>query len=151
MPQRRKPSIADVPLAGAEVPQSNPIAEAWRYYQNAQDILATKAGKEGSYYSDPKYVRMAGNTAWNGVLIALDAVLKITDNLKRGQRADIKDYQAAVGKRDNKLSKQLTSAYNLMHKSMGYDGELNANLVKTAMEEGRKVIEWCQRNYKYTQ
>lgn len=148
MPHRRKPPLADIPPAGAESPQSNPIAEAWRYYQNAQDILADKAGKEGGYYSDPKYVRMAGNTAWNGVLIALDAVLKITDNLKRGQRADIKDYQAAVGKRDSKLSKYVASAYNLLHKSMGYDGELSATVVKTAMEEGRKVIEWCERNYK---
>ncbi|MDR0612540.1 MAG: hypothetical protein LBG45_03475 [Dysgonamonadaceae bacterium] len=27
---------------------------------------------------------MAGNTAWSGVLVALDAVLKVHENLKKG-------------------------------------------------------------------
>jgi hypothetical protein len=51
----------------------HPIREAERYLQNARQILSEKAEKDGNYYNDGKYVRMAGNTAWNGVLIALDA------------------------------------------------------------------------------
>ncbi|WP_448529646.1 DUF5618 family protein [Raineya sp.] len=54
--------------------EKNPIEEAKRYVANAKAILAEKAKIEGKYYNDPKYVRMAGNTLWNGVLIALEAV-----------------------------------------------------------------------------
>ena len=55
----------------------NPIVEAERYLQNARTLLSEKAGKEGNYYSDRKYVRMAGHTAWCGILIALEAVLGV--------------------------------------------------------------------------
>ena len=34
---------------------SNSIKEAERYLQNARQILSEKAGKDGGYYSDPKY------------------------------------------------------------------------------------------------
>jgi hypothetical protein len=42
----------------------HPIREAERYLQNAKQILSEKAEKDGDYYNDSKYVRMAGNTAW---------------------------------------------------------------------------------------
>ncbi|MDR1719037.1 MAG: DUF5618 family protein [Dysgonamonadaceae bacterium] len=41
----------------------HPIREAERYLQNARQILSEKAEKDGEYYNDAKYVRMAGNTA----------------------------------------------------------------------------------------
>ena len=53
----------------------NQIAEAKRYIDNAKDILREKAIKEDGYYQDKKYIRMAGNTAYSGVLEALDAVI----------------------------------------------------------------------------
>ena len=58
--------------------KKNPIEEAKRYLQNAKDVLKnnTTVDNDG-YYSDSKYVRMAGNTAWNGCLIALDAAYDI--------------------------------------------------------------------------
>ena len=77
----------------------NPIYEAERYLQNAREILSEKAGKEGDYYSDRKYVKMAGHTAWCGVLLALDGVLGIKKGLKRNQRPDFNDYQEAVSKK----------------------------------------------------
>lgn len=42
--------------------------EALRYVEKAKEILSTKAKKEERFYTDKKYVRMAGNTLWNGVL-----------------------------------------------------------------------------------
>jgi len=54
----------------------NPIYEAERYLQNAREILSEKAGKDGDYYSDRKYVKMAGHTAWCGVLLASDNINK---------------------------------------------------------------------------
>ena len=47
-------------------------AEAMRYIDNAKDILRHKAQKEDGYYQDKKYVKMAGHTAYLGVLLALD-------------------------------------------------------------------------------
>ncbi|MDR2691964.1 MAG: DUF5618 family protein [Dysgonamonadaceae bacterium] len=61
----------------------HPIREAERYLQNARQILTDKAEKDSDYYNDSKYVRMAGHTAWNGVLIVLDAVLGIRSGLKK--------------------------------------------------------------------
>lgn len=43
--------------------QKNPIDEARRYYDNAKTILKEKAVKDGDYYTDSKYVKMAGDTA----------------------------------------------------------------------------------------
>jgi hypothetical protein len=48
----------------------HPIREAEHYLQNAKQILSEKAEKDGAYYNDSKYVRMAGDIAWNGVFIA---------------------------------------------------------------------------------
>ncbi len=46
--------------------------EAYRYLENAKEILRTKAKKDGKFYDDAKCVRMACNTAYNGLLIALN-------------------------------------------------------------------------------
>ena len=43
------------------------ITEACRYLDNAKEILKEKAQKEDRYYKDVKYVKMAGNTAYNRV------------------------------------------------------------------------------------
>ena len=48
------------------------ITEAYRYLDNAKEILREKAQKEDRYYKDAKYVKMAGNTAYNGVFVALN-------------------------------------------------------------------------------
>jgi len=51
--------------------------EAIRYMANATDILRTKAKKENGFYQDDKYVRMASGTAYNAVLLALNAYLEM--------------------------------------------------------------------------
>ena len=69
----------------------DPVGEARRYVQNAKDILE-KNGKldtELQLYEDRKYVRMAGNTLWNGVLLILDAVFHV--NKDRNTRPDFDD------------------------------------------------------------
>ena len=125
----------------------NPIKEAERYLENARQILSEKAEKEGNYYNDSKYVKMAGNTAWNGVLVALDAVLDVRKNLKKGQRPDFRDYQNAVLKKDNKMNQPLLSAYESLHKALGYDGNPNYKIVQAAMEDGSLVVSWAAKLY----
>jgi len=126
----------------------NPIKEAERYFDNARQILSEKAGKDGDYYDDPKYVKMAGDTAWKGVLIALDGTLGVRDNLKSGQRPDFKDYQNAVAKRDKKMTKPLFYAYESLHKVLGYDGNLYYKIVQSGLEQGKTIVSWAAKHYK---
>ena len=64
--------------------QENPIEEARRYVANAQEIIQ-KANYDPvlKIYTDNKYVKIAGNTLWNGCLIALDAVLHVKNGKGR--------------------------------------------------------------------
>ena len=125
----------------------HPIREAERYLQNARQILSEKAEKEGSYYSDSKYVKMAGNTAWNGVLVALDAVLPVRANLKKGQRPDFQDYQNAIAQRDSKMTRVLLNAYDLLLKSLGYDGVTNYKVVQDSLKQANDIISWADKHY----
>ncbi|MDR0547106.1 MAG: DUF5618 family protein [Dysgonamonadaceae bacterium] len=126
---------------------NNPIKEAERYLENARQILLEKAEKEGNYYNDSKYVKMAGNTAWNGVLVALDAVLGVKKQLKKGQRADIHDYQEAMAKKDRNMTRPLHSAYESLYLYLGYDGNPNYKIVQGALEDGKYIISWASKHY----
>jgi hypothetical protein len=128
-------------------PHVNPIKEAERYMDNARTFLSEKAGKDGNYYTDDKYVRIAGHTAWCGVLVALEAVFNIKSKLKKDQRPDFQDYHTAVAKRDKKMHALLLAAYDSLHKTMGYDGNLNYPIVQNALSTGRDVIAWCEKIY----
>ena len=125
----------------------HPIREAERYLQNARQILSEKAEKDGNYYNDSKYVKMAGNTAWNGVLVALDAVLHVRTNLKKGQRPDFKDYEEAISKVDNKMTRPLLGAYESLHKAMGYDGNPVYKIVQSSLEQAKIIIDWADKRY----
>jgi hypothetical protein len=127
--------------------QKNPIQEAERYLQNARQILSEKAGKDGNYYTDRKYVKMAGHAAWCGVLTALDAALNVRENQKNGKRPDIKDYQNAIAKADKKMPRILMNSYDTLHKTLGYDGNLSYKLVQFGLEEAKEIIDWAGKRY----
>jgi len=122
---------------------SNPIGEAERYIQNARQMLSEKAGKDGDFYTDRKYVKLAGHAAWCGVLVALDAALNVRTGMKKGQRPDIKDYQEAVGRVDKKMTRHLMSSYDTLHKALGYDGNLKYIIVQDGLKEAQYIIEWA--------
>ncbi|MDR1718792.1 MAG: DUF5618 family protein [Dysgonamonadaceae bacterium] len=124
-----------------------PIREAEHYLQNALQILTDKAEKDGDYYNDTKYVRMAGNTAWNGVLIALDAALGVKDKKKPNKRMAFKDYQMALYQRDSRMNNVLLTAYETLHKAIGYDGVPKYTIVQSALADGQRLIEWADQNY----
>lgn len=123
---------------------TNQILEARRYVANAKTILKEKAVKDGDYYTDSKYIKMAGHTLWTGCLVALDYALKIKH--PKGRRVDIKDYQTAASKRSKKLLTMVNSGYNTMHLYMGYDGEKDYSLSQGGIKTANNIIDWCEAN-----
>ena len=126
---------------------THPIQEAERYLSNARNILSEKAEKDGYYYNDSKYVKLAGHAAWSGVLVALDATLNVKSNLKKNQRPDIKDYQSAMVKKDNKMLRPLLNAYNSLHLALGYDGNTDYRIVQASLAQAKLIIDWASKNY----
>ena len=121
----------------------DPVSEARRYVQNAKDILLEKANlnTETQLYRDRKYVKMAGNTLWNGVLLILDAVFHVKKNRK--SRPDIIDYQKAIAQRDHKLLDYVTTGYDVMHLSMGYDGVQKKSICNDGIFLANEIIDRC--------
>ena len=119
------------------------IQEAQRYLTNAKEILSEKASKNGDYYNDSKYVKMAGDTAWKGVLLALDTVFNV--KTKPRQRVSVDDYKAAVAKRNKHVLTYVHTGYQILHLYMGYDGVLSYQVCKTGLEEAEKIITWCEK------
>jgi len=116
------------------------VEEARRYISNAKDILKEKAKKEDGYYQDKKYIRMAGNTAYNGVLEALDAL--IIEKLKG--RKSVSWYKEKLSKLDKKVLNAFISAYDILHLSMGYDGIPSAKIANTGLEYAEQIIDWVE-------
>jgi hypothetical protein len=120
------------------------IQEAKRYLDNAKQLLSEKARKDGDYYQDSKYVRMAGDTAWKGALMALDAVFQVKQYPKH--RVSVEDYKAAVAKRNKQLLTRVNGGYQILHITMGYDGLTNYEVCQTGLKEAQRIIDWCETN-----
>jgi hypothetical protein len=118
------------------------MEEAKRYLENAKDILREKAGKDDGHYKDKKYVRMAGNTAYNGILEALDNIVPL---LPKRKRKSVEYYQQYLAKKDKKLLQLYTDAYDILHLYMGYDGILNANIAKEGITVAEQLIERIEK------
>lgn len=117
----------------------NAIKKAYRYLENAKEILSTKAKKEDGFYKDKKYIKMAGHTAYTGVLVALDSVLPN----KKGRKS-IDWYKLELAKVDKKILNQLDSVYEILHLMMGYDGFGKEAYIKDGFNDASKIIEWVE-------
>ena len=121
--------------------KDDPIEEARRYVANAEEVIKkANFDPELLIYTDGKYIKMAGNTLWNGCLIALDAVFGIS---KRKGRPDIKKYKEEAGKRDKKLLAAIVGGYDTMHLSMGYDGNKDKKVCDAGFERANDIITRC--------
>lgn len=123
--------------------KKNPIEEARRYVQNANDVLKenTTVDPETGLYEDPKYVRAAGNYLWLGALLALDAVFQVRKD--RRTRVHIDDYLEAVSKRDRKLLGWVDSGYMVMHLYMNYDGIRDKKVCSQGFCLANQIIDRC--------
>ena len=123
--------------------KKNPVEEARRYVDNAKTLLVEhgELDVETRSYNDPKYVKMAGNTLWNGVLYVLDAVFHVRSDRRR--HVDIEDYRKAVGARDKKLLRFVNMAYDNMHIDMGYYGDPNKDICDSCFHIANDIIDRC--------
>jgi hypothetical protein len=115
------------------------IHEAKRYVANAKAFLRDKARKENGMYQDSKYVKIAGHTAYSGVLIALDAVLP-----EKGSRKSVEWYQKELRGMDKRVLTSFMNVYHHLHLGMGYDGDPNAKVANLAFEDAEKIIHWVE-------
>jgi len=117
-------------------------AEAIRYMDNAKEFLQ-KAKRDGSLYTDKKYVRVACGTAYNGILLALDAwfVLKGIPKPNKKQRKSIEYYMSNIAKIDKKMASFLHVAYNVLHLDGYYDGITGVKAIDAGLDAAYEIIE----------
>ena len=121
--------------------KANPIEEARRYVANAEEVIKkADYDPELKRYTDGKYVKMAGNTLWNGCLVALDALFGIS---KRKGRPDIDKYTEAARKRDKKLLAFVVDGYSTIHLCMGYDGNKSKKVCDAGFDYANAIIDYC--------
>ncbi len=122
---------------------ANPIEEARRYVANAEEVIKkADYDPELKRYTDGKYVKMAGNTLWNGCLVALDALFGIS---KRKGRPDIDKYTEAARKRDKKLLAFVVDGYSTIHLCMGYDGNKSKKVCDAGFDYANAIIDYCEK------
>jgi len=115
--------------------------EALRYMDNAKDNLK-KAGKEGKFYKDDKYVKTACGTAYNGVLKALDGYLMLKNvEPPKSSRKSIEYYQKNIAKLDKKMLAGLHTVYNVLHLSGYYDGITSVHVIADGFEIAYDIID----------
>lgn len=115
------------------------LQEARRYLNNAREILREKARKDGDFYQDRKYVRLAGHAAYSGVLVALDVLLG-----KKKGRKSAEWYVENLRKIDRKALDRFNALYDVLHLSMAYDGVLLASVSKEGLKEAEVLIDWVE-------
>ena len=119
------------------------IKEATRYLNNAKTMLSEKAGKKDKFYTDAKYVKTACGTAYNGVLIVLDAYIKIkgeTYKLPKNGRKSIDYYRQNIKSKDTVLLNHLNAAYDVLHLSGYYEGILKVSTITDGINSLKDII-----------
>lgn len=119
---------------------TDPYLEAMRYIQNAEELLE-KAGKDGKFFVNEKYVKSASGVAYSGILFALDRLFELRNVPKKRGRKAIEHYQEHLAKIDKKLLNYLNSAYNILHLAGYYDGEKKINVIKEGLDNAISIIE----------
>jgi hypothetical protein len=138
-------------LEQQEATRQKAYAEALRYMNNAAETLQ-KAGKDGKYYKDGKYVSTACGTAYKGVLLALDAYLTLKGvEMPKKNRRSIEFYTYNIAKIDRKLGTYLKVAYDTLHLSGYYDGTLVVSTVKEGFDVAHEIISRIKHGNPLTQ
>lgn len=117
------------------------IIEARRHIDNAKGFLSNNANKEDGLYKDKKYVKIAGHTAYTGILLALDELL---GEKRKKTKKSVEWYQKEISGIDKRVLSDFSTAYQILHLDMGYGGTQSAKLAKIGIEEAEKIISWVE-------
>ena len=114
------------------------LSNAQKILIKAKRILAENAGRDGNFYNNKKYVRMAGKTAWEGVMIGLSECLKIQD------KSNLKVYQKILAQNPYYL-KLFDKAYETLCWTLGGDGNFDVAIVEEGIRVARELINWSDK------
>jgi len=117
------------------------IVEARRHIDNAKGFLSDHARKEDGLYGDRKYVKIAGHTAYTGILVALDELL---EEKKKKTPKSVEWYQKELSNLDKKILSDFAAAYQVLHLDMGYEGTRSSDIAKFGLEKAEKIISWVE-------
>ncbi|KAA6314199.1 hypothetical protein EZS27_035147 [termite gut metagenome] len=95
---------------------------------------------EDEYYISKKYVRRACETAYNGVLIALDTYLLLKGVGKAKGSKSIEYYQDQIEKIDMRLFREVDSAYGILYMLGYYDGTLSTEIIQEGFRVAYEII-----------
>ncbi|MCF0072593.1 DUF5618 family protein [Dyadobacter sp. CY261] len=123
------------------------ISEARRHIDNAKDFLSNNAKKQDGLYQDKKYVKIAGHTAYTGILLVLNELLG-EKNKKTPKSAEW--YQYELSRVDKGLLSNFTTAYQILHIDMGYQGSKSADLALLGLQKAEKIIDWVETRLEKT-
>lgn len=124
--------------------QIDPIAEYRRYIDNAQEMLMNYARLDrDGFFEDEKYVKVAGDLSYKGLLIVLDALME-KKKYKIKDRKSIEKYQEFLSKENKKMMKYLNETYRLWHINMGYDGDASVEIWKLGLKFANAIVEWAE-------
>ena len=117
-------------------------AEANRYMDNAKDALKKAGVKDNGYYKYGKYVRTACGIANIGVMVALDAWLKVNGVPEPAKKREktIFFYESNVEKIDESLAMRLNTASNVF--DVGYYNDLTmVKVIEGGFDAAYEIIE----------
>lgn len=121
------------------VEKTSAAREAYRYIENAREMLSEKANKQDGFYQDPKYVKLAGHAAYAGILLALDSVFG-----KKKGRKDVDWYLKHLAGTDRKLFNQFQAAYETLHLGMSHDGNPDAEVAQIGLKRAESIVDWVE-------
>ncbi len=124
--------------------QPDPVSEYYRYISNAEEMLMKYARlDEDGFFEDEKYVKVAGDLAYKGLLIVLDALMQ-KKNIKTKGRKSIEKYQEFLANENRRMMKYLNEAYRCWHIMMGYDGDNSIEIWKLGLKFAEEIVNWAK-------
>ncbi len=121
-----------------------PYQEANRYIDNAKLTLKEKAGKKDGEYANVKYVQTAADTAYVGVLLALDEYLLRKEGDKFVKPKSIEEYRTRITKQNKKLLPLLNEAYAELHIILYYHGIPSVRVMNHGLNTALEIIEFIK-------
>lgn len=118
------------------------IFEAKRHIDNAKAFLKNQAKNEEGLYQDRKNVKIAGHTAYTGILLALDELFA---GKPKKTRKNVEWYQKELSGIDKKITSDFATAYEILHLSMGYDGIRSVKTAQLGIHEAERIISWVEQ------